>query len=115
MIRWTTKLITFIICTTLAGCSTTSPTPKNEFVSNGVNNGSGTPAAPPQIDGTIKAVETGSPSYVVLKDVVETGGKIEKIEDEIHKSEEKLILPNGHFVSPNHWQSDGETLDLFIG
>lgn len=32
-----------------------------------------------------------------------------------HKSTKTLPLPPGHFVSKDHWQSDGDTLDLFIG
>jgi hypothetical protein len=114
--RWTTILITMIICTTLAGCSTASSTPQGALVSNAnIIPKNGMAVVPPQIDGTIQSIQTGDPSYVVLKDVVETVTNTGKIEDEIHKSEEKLKLPNGHFVSPNHWQSDGETLDLFIG
>jgi hypothetical protein len=113
MIRWMTILIIFIVCIAFAGCSTSSTAPKGELVSSGV--GSGLAIVPPQIDGTIQSIQAGNPSYVVLKDVVETVANNSKIEDEIHKSEDRLMLPNGHFVSPNHWQSEGETLDFFIG
>jgi hypothetical protein len=31
------------------------------------------------------------------------------------RSEEKIQLPPGRFVAPGHWQSYGDTLDLFVG
>lgn len=66
---------------------------------------------PPQIDGTIKSIQAGNPSYVILENVSEVGDNRKWI----HKSEEKIKLPSGRFISKNHWQSNGDTLDLFIG
>ncbi|WP_258110096.1 hypothetical protein [Alicyclobacillus sp. SP_1] len=74
----------------------------------------GTSSAPaafdPQIDGTIASIQTGSPSYAVLKNVTEI-----KKSSMNHKAEVKVKLPAGQFVSSDHWQSNGDTLDLFIG
>jgi hypothetical protein len=66
---------------------------------------------PPQIDGTIQSIQTGDPSYVVLRNAHEFDANKKNVD----KSEEKITLPSGHFISPNHWQSDGDTLDLFVG
>lgn len=66
---------------------------------------------PPQIDGTVESISSGNHPTVTLKDVtiVDTNRKM------MHKSTKTLPLPPGHFVSKDHWQSDGDTLDLFIG
>lgn len=113
MVRWMI-VICIVSSITLSGCTRDGPkNPNTNLVSSSK---AGKAAAPSQIDGTIKAIQTeGEQTYVILSEVTETGGKIEKVEDEIHKSEEKVILPHGHFSSANHWQSDGDTLDLFIG
>jgi hypothetical protein len=98
----------------------TSPTaPMSKLPSSGsimkgtINEGqrSGLAKIPPQISGTIASIHPGNPSYVILKDYEE----ITKDRKRIQKSEEKVELPAGKMVSPVHWQSNGGTLDLFIG
>lgn len=66
--------------------------------------------APPQINGKIVSIKAGNPSYVFLNhvDVISKNGHTQE-------SKKKIKLPGGHFVSPKHWQSNGDTLDLFIG
>jgi hypothetical protein len=97
--RWTTVLVFLMICTFFVGCSTTT-------LHRDLNS-----IAPPQIDGIIQSIQVGNPTYVVLNNVqvIDSNKKI------IHQSEETIKLPKGHFVSPNHWESDGDTLDLFVG
>lgn len=67
----------------------------------------------PVISGTIVSIQPGNPSYATLKnvDVVESANspEIKRLSGNTFK------LPSGHFISKNHWQSDGDTLDLFIG
>jgi hypothetical protein len=97
---WKTVLILLIVCTFFVGCSTAS-----------LHHGSAPAIVPPQIDGNIQSIQAGDPSYVVLNNVQET----DSTKHTIYKSEEMIKLPKGHFISPNHLQSDGETLDLFVG
>jgi len=62
----------------------------------------------PQIDGTIASIQDGNPSYVMLTNV--------SVNVKPPSSAPiKIKLPAGHFVSRDHWQSDGDTLDLFLG
>lgn len=67
----------------------------------------GPAAVPPQIDGTIKSIKAGDPSYVTLTNVLVDGKQAD--------GPKQLQLPPGHYVSKDHWQSDGDTLDLFLG
>ena len=71
----------------------------------GANSGvqSGIAVTPPQIDGTIASIQSGDPSYVTLTNVLPPS------------STSRIKLPAGHFVSEDHWQSVGDTLDLFLG
>lgn len=104
--------IPFVLC--LAGMYTGisvfgNSTSVSDKVLRGVT--SGPAMIPPQIDGTIESIKAGNPSYVTLRDVTEFGNNVSRV----HKSEVTLLLPSGHFVSADHWQSDGDNLDLFIG
>jgi hypothetical protein len=104
------SLITFmVVISLLAGCSTSG-----ETIVKGV--GSAPADVPPQTDGTIDSIISGNPSYAILKNVniVKDKSNGQGL-THIKKSELKVKLPSGHFVSPKHWQSEGDTLDLFVG
>ncbi len=122
------KLVTVCVAITmvgiLAGCGTegNGASPTTNVTNNTstlispstsvITNSSGGPAdVPPQIDGTISSIQSGNPSYVLLKNVMETN----KDRKTTQRTEEKVKLPAGKFVSADHWQSNGDTLDLFIG
>jgi hypothetical protein len=96
-----------IICTFFVGCSAKSA--HHDLVQSAPR--SAPAMIPAQIDGNIQSIQAGDPSYVVLNNVQ----VYDSIKNTIHKSEEMIKMPKGQFVSPNHWQSDGDTLDLFVG
>lgn len=84
-------LVSFMaVITLLTGCSAIGGNNSSKVSRNG-------PAIiPPQTDGTIKSIQSGNPSYVILNDVT----IINKDHVQIHKSMLKVELPNGHFISP---------------
>jgi hypothetical protein len=110
MRKFVLSLISFMATILLlTGCSTS-----DETVVKGV--GSAPADIPPQTDGTIQSIISDNPSYAILKNVniVRKKGNGQGY-THILKAKLKVKLPSGHFVSPKHWQSKGDTLDLFIG
>jgi hypothetical protein len=106
------KITTIILCASAMLLSLTACSSDKDTTQSVQSTSRSAPAMiPAQIDGNIQSIQAGDPFYVVLNNVQE----YDSTKNTIHKSEEKLKLPKGHFVALNHWQSDEDTLDLFVG
>lgn len=109
MRKVTFQVVSFLtIVALLTGCSSNKGSNPPNVSSSAVN---GPCIMPPQTDGKIQSIQEGNHSYVTLSDVT----IIDKNQVKTQESTLRVELPKGHFISKNHWQSSGDTLDLFIG